>query len=70
MCGLVRTIIADDQRHHSEGLKQLCRPWNELTVNEKRRYVEAVHRLLNESSAIFLILSLGMPGVSGFFSSY
>jgi DNA-binding NarL/FixJ family response regulator len=66
MCGLVRTIIADDHAIIREGLKQLLSTVDELTVSGEAADGEAVHRLLNESSADLLILDLGMPGVSGF----
>lgn len=66
MCGLVRTIIADDHAIMREGLKQLLSTVDELTVTGEAADAEAVHRLLNESSADLLILDLGMPGVSGF----
>jgi DNA-binding NarL/FixJ family response regulator len=66
MCGLVRTIIADDHAIIREGLKQLLSTVDELTVSGEAADGEAVHRLLNESFADLLILDLGMPGVSGF----
>src|SRR5437899_9239956 len=66
MCGPVRTIIADDHAIIREGLKQLLSTVDELTVSGEAADGEAVHRLLNESSADLLILDLGMPGVSGF----
>ena len=66
MGGLVRTIIADDHAFIREGLKQLLSTVDELTVSGEAADGEAVHRLLNESSADLLILDLGMPGVSGF----
>ena len=62
MCGLVRTIIADDHAIVREGLKQLLSTVDELTVSGEAADGEAVHRLLNESSADLLILDLGMPG--------
>jgi DNA-binding NarL/FixJ family response regulator len=62
----VRTIIADDHAIMREGLKQLLSTVNELTVSGEAANAEAVHRLLNESTADLLILDLGMPGVSGF----
>ena len=64
MSGLVRTIIADDHAVVREGLKQLLSTVDELTVSGEAADGEAVHRLLNESSADLLILDLGMPGVS------
>jgi DNA-binding NarL/FixJ family response regulator len=66
MSGLVRTIIADDHAIIREGLKQLLSTVDALTVSGEAADGEAVHRLLNESSADLLILDLGMPGVSGF----
>lgn len=66
MCGLVRTIIADDHAIVREGLKQLLSTVDGLTVSGEAADGEAVHRLLNESSADLLILDLGMPGVTGF----
>ncbi|TFV49361.1 response regulator transcription factor [Bradyrhizobium niftali] len=66
MCGLVRTIIADDHAIMREGLKQLLSTLDEITVSGEAADAEAVHRLLNESSADLLILDLGMPGVGGF----
>ncbi|MCP3446140.1 response regulator [Bradyrhizobium sp. CCGUVB14] len=62
----MRTIIADDHAIMREGLKQLLSTVDELTVTGEAADAEAVHRLLNESSADLLILDLGMPGVSGF----
>lgn len=62
----MRTIIADDHAIIREGLKQLLSTADELTVSGEAADAEAVHRLLNESSADLLILDLGMPGVSGF----
>jgi DNA-binding NarL/FixJ family response regulator len=66
MCRLVRTIIADDHAIIREGLKQLLSTLDELTVSGEAADGEAVHRLLNESSADLLILDLGMPDVGGF----
>ncbi len=66
MYGLVRTIIADDHAIIREGLKQLLSTVDELAVIGEAADGEAVHRLLNESSADLLVLDLGMPGVSGF----
>lgn len=62
----MRTIIADDHAIMREGLKQLLSTVGDLTVSGEAATAEAVHRLLNESSADLLILDLGMPGVSGF----
>lgn len=62
----MRTIIADDHAIMREGLKQLLSTVDDLTVSGEAANAEAVHRLLNESSADLLILDLGMPGVSGF----
>lgn len=62
----MRTIIADDHAIMREGLKQLLSTVGDLTVSGEAANAEAVHRLLNESSADLLILDLGMPGVSGF----
>jgi DNA-binding NarL/FixJ family response regulator len=62
----MRTIIADDHAIIRQGLKQLLSTVDELTVSGEAADGEAVHRLLNESSADLLILDLGMPGVSGF----
>jgi DNA-binding NarL/FixJ family response regulator len=66
MSGLVRTIIADDHAFIRQGLKQLLSTVDGLTVSGEAADGEAVHRLLNESSADLLILDLGMPGISGF----
>ena len=66
MCGLVRTIIADDHAFIRQGLKQLLSTVDGLTVSGEAADGESVHRLLNESPADLLILDLGMPGVSGF----
>jgi DNA-binding NarL/FixJ family response regulator len=66
MSGLVRTIIADDHAIMREGLKHLLSTVDELAVSGEAADAEAVHRLLNESSADLLILDLGMPGISGF----
>ncbi|MGY4290163.1 DNA-binding NarL/FixJ family response regulator [Bradyrhizobium sp. LM2.7] len=62
----MRTIIADDHAVVREGLKQLLSTVDELIVSGEAADAEAVHRLLNESSANLLILDLGMPGVGGF----
>lgn len=62
----MRTIIADDHAIMREGLKQLLSTVDDLTVSGEAANAEAVHRLLNESSADLLILDLGMPGVSSF----
>ncbi|WP_026201971.1 response regulator transcription factor [Bradyrhizobium sp. WSM2793] len=62
----MRTIIADDHAIMREGLKQLLSTVDDLIVSGEAADAEAVHRLLNESSADLLILDLGMPGVSGF----
>ncbi|WP_235885552.1 response regulator [Bradyrhizobium niftali] len=62
----MRTIIADDHAIMREGLKQLLSTLDEITVSGEAADAEAVHRLLNESSADLLILDLGMPGVGGF----
>lgn len=62
----MRTIIADDHAIMREGLKQLLSTVDDLTVSGEAANAEAVHQLLNESSADLLILDLGMPGVSGF----
>ena len=66
MCALMRTIVADDHAVVREGLKQLLSTVDGLTISGEAADGEAVHRLLNESSADLLILDLGMPGVSGF----
>lgn len=66
MCGLVKTIIADDHAVVREGLKQLLSTVDGLTLCGEAADGEAVHRLLSERSADLLVLDLGMPGVSGF----
>src|SRR5947208_2421487 len=66
MCGLVKAIIADDHAVVREGLKQLLSTVDQLTIGGEAADGEAVHRVLNESSADLLILDLGMPGVGGF----
>lgn len=62
----MKTIIADDHAVVREGLKQLLSTVDGLTLCGEAADGEAIHRLLNESSADLLLLDLGMPGVSGF----